>query len=122
MKMNMKIGKKYLQSVIVTCLLISSSGASAAGEWVSGNVSLLYTDKTAFGNCIVNITGETSLNCPARWFSLGCAGDYMSKQVASLNYDTAQMAFVMDLPVNLWIDDSMKYNGYCVATGVYIGK
>ena len=122
MKMNMKIGKKYLQSVIVTCLLISSSGASAAGDWVSGNVSLLYTDKTDFGKCIVNITGETSLNCPQAWYSLGCAGDYISKPEASRNFDIVQMAFVMDLSVNLWLDDSMKYNGYCVATGVYVGK
>jgi hypothetical protein len=122
MKMKMNIGKKYLQSVMVTCLLISGSGASAAGEWVSGNVSYIYTDSALFGNCMVHITGETSLSCPQGWFSLGCAGDYMSKQVASRNYDMAQMAFVMETPINLWVQDSLKYNGYCVATGIYVGK
>ena len=122
MKMNMKIGKKYLQSVIVTCLLISSSGASAAGEWVTGTVGYIMTDSVMYGNCIVYTTGTTNLNCPQAWYSLGCAGDYISKPEASRNLDIVQMAFVMDLSVNLWLDDSLEYNGYCVATGVYVGK
>ena len=120
--MKMNIGKKYLQSVILTCLLIISSGASAAAEWVSGKVLYLYTDSSLYGGCMVNIESETSLSCPQRWFSMGCAGDFLSKQEASKNYDMAKMAFVMDIPVNVWVNDSLKYNGYCVATGVYLGR
>ena len=120
--MKMNIGKKYLQSVIVTCLLISSSGASAAGEWVDGTVIQLMTNPVYYGKCIVKTTGTNNINCRQSWYSLGCAGDVVSKQLAFQNYDMVQMAFVMELPVRLLIDDSVTYNGYCLATGVRFAK
>jgi hypothetical protein len=122
MKMKMKIGKKYLQSVIVTCLLISSSGASAAEEWVSGIIDRLMTNPVNYGQCIVRTTGTNNINCRQGWYSLGCTGDVVSKQVASKNFDIVQMAYVMGVPVKLLVDDSVTYNGYCLATGVLLGK
>ena len=122
MKMKMNIGKKYLQSVIVTCLLISSSGASATGEWVNGTITKLMTNPVAYGQCIVKTTGTNNIDCRQGWYSLGCSGDVVSKQVASKNFDIVQMAFVMELPVLLRIDDSVTYNGYCLATGVRVAK
>ena len=120
--MKMKIGKKYLQSVIVTCLLISSSGASAAEEWVNGIVDRLMTNPVNYGQCIVRTTGTNNINCRQGWYSLGCTGDVVSKQVASKNFDIVQMAFAMELPIYLRIDDAIKYNGYCLATGVRFAK
>lgn len=88
--------------------------ASTTGNW-GGCFSKISLPASAFTNA--NLSG-----CEANFISFGCipgdASDRISKSDAARNYSNAQMAYVIQHPVNMLIDDSINYNGYCTAIRV----
>ena len=88
--------------------------ASTTGGW-GGCFSKVSIPASAFNNA--NLSG-----CEANFISFGCvpgdASDRISKSDAARNYSNAQMAYVIQHPVNLLVDDTINFNGYCTATRV----
>ena len=73
-----------------------------------------------YGGCMVftSATFPATLNCPANWISFGCDGTFAAKDAASLMYDQAQLAWATKRWASIFIDDSKKINGYCVANRI----
>ncbi len=70
----------------------------------------------SFGGCMVRLSvapADTGLNCPDRWVTFGCNGDFGSKADAQRMFDSAQMAFAMGRQVRVWVDDERKIGSFC---------
>lgn len=70
--------------------------------------------KLEYNNATVNPADELA-GCANFWTSLGCAGDFHSKGFAQNMVSTAQLSLVAGNRIGVYIDDTKKYNGYCVA-------
>ena len=115
------MNKKHLQGIMAGCLLLSCSGAFAAEEWGEGTVQNIFTDTTNYGRCMIMVPEYSStISCPSQWVSLGCAGDYHSKEDARRMWDVVQMAAALEQPIGFTVVDTEKYNGYCVVKNVGI--
>ena len=72
-----------------------------------------------FGGCMAALAESPStsgLNCPAgRWVTFSCTGEHTDKSSAMRMFDAAQLAFVTERPIRIWVDDTRKHGGHCFA-------
>lgn len=110
-------GKLKLISTVF--LLSLSSSVFAATSYVETRVDkLLIGEPTLFGGCMAqmeNRIDSTGLNCPGKWVSFSCSGDFHTKDLAYKLYDAAQMSLALGNLMRVYVDDTKKHNGYCVA-------
>jgi hypothetical protein len=117
------MNKKYLQGIMVAYLLISCSGAFAAGEWLTGKISMTLSDSNNYGKCMIRSPSFAPvIDCLGEWVSLSCSGDFNSKEDARRMWDSAQLAVALDLNVELYLVDTEKQNGYCVVKRLDVVK
>lgn len=108
---------KYFTIVSLLSLSIIAPSVNAAPEWVSGKLSQLLNHETFFGHCMVYSASFTPSNgCPAGWVSLDCAGNHLEKSVAGRMWDSVQLAYALDKSVDIYLDDSRRNNGHCIAS------
>jgi len=114
---------QYIRGVLAGCLLIGSSGTFADSEVVSGKILNTLSESSVYGKCMVySESFNPRIACPAGWVSLDCSGDFNSKEDSRRMWDSAQLAYAMDLTVEVTLVDTQKHNGYCVAKRLNVTK
>ena len=109
----MKIEK--IKALTATAMLGWSTASFAGIEGVTGLIERTLSDTTYYGNCMILLPySEPALNCPRGWVSLDCKGSFNAKDSTRILWDSAQLAYAMDLPVLAVITDDKKHNGHCV--------
>ena len=84
---------------------------STDGKWGGCAVRLANTVQSS----ITSVTSGGSVSCAGNLLSLDCVGNQISKSAAQNLFSTAQLAYVTEGTVDLYIDDSVLFNGYCRA-------
>jgi hypothetical protein len=113
---------KFFQSVVLSAVLVP--GAAYAGFGLLERVQVertLLADEGRYGGCMALLDRQIStagVDCPSRWVSFSCSGDFNARDVALRMFDAAQMSLALDLPVNIVVDDERKHNGYCYANRI----
>lgn len=104
---------------IIVLLAVFSLPTFAAKAWVrDAKIERTLIEDGVFGDCMIALDktiASAGLDCPSKFVSLSCDGTYVAKISAQRMFDAALMAFALDKPVNVRIDDGLKHNGYCVA-------
>lgn len=110
----------------ITCLTASMLLATLASTTVWATQDYIYNakvtrvliDNTNYGGCMAAVTVDPASRLPSCgqwWVSFACVGG--SDPVNSYRMlDQAQMALALNKTVSLFVNDAVKYNGYCVAT------
>lgn len=103
-------------------LAVSSASTFAAIEPVTAKVKrLLLHNDGSFGNCMVLLTTgpETVLpDCRADWVSFSCDGTHLAKDIAARLLEQAQISFLLDRELKIYVDDTIRHNNFCVAVRV----
>ena len=104
-------------AIALLALSVISPHLTAAPEWVSGTVERLLLHNELYGKCMILVRSSLPSNgCPGVWISLDCEGNHLSKQDAGRMWDSVQLAYALDKTLDIYLDDSRKNNGYCVAS------
>ncbi len=115
-----KTGQRLLALTAALALAMPLT-ASAATEAMTANVTgtLAAADESR-GGCAVELTANPSdagLDCPdTNWVTFDCTGD--SKPSAMRMFDSAQLAFVAEHRVRIWVTDESKADTFCVVTRI----
>lgn len=77
----------------------------------------------AFGGCMAALDvapSESGLDCRAgsKWVTFSCTGEHAARSAALRMFDSAQLAFVMERRVRVWVDDTRKHNGFCFVSRI----
>lgn len=124
-------GGIIMRLTLVLSVVLSTAAwfnTANAGTGIVGNTQiqrLLSTDGK-WGGCavrlaqpvqssITSITSGGSVSCPGNLLSLDCVGNQITKSAAQNLFASAQLAYVTGGTVDLYIDDSVLFNGYCRA-------
>ena len=111
----------------VVFLVVSVSAGADIGK-VDGKVVRVLTDDSMFGQCMVLLTvapSDLGLNCgTSKFVSLGCDGANGPKSAAAAKFGSAQLAFVTQQSVRVFVDDdpAKKIDGYCYGQRVDVFK
>jgi hypothetical protein len=117
--MNNNVVKLLLTGVFLT----SGSGVFAADEWITGKIDRTLSDTANYGKCMIRFPNYQFSNaCAAEWVSMDCGGNFNSKEDARRMWDSAQMAYALDLNVIVQVPDTNTVNGYCVAVRLDVAK
>ena len=105
---------------IAVLVMLASPVANATSAFVSGKVlRILVADEGRYGGCMAKLNttiAATLPNCPGRWVTFSCSGDFTTKDVAFRMLDMAQMAKALDKTLIVQVDDTKKHNGFCYAS------
>ena len=76
-----------------------------------------------FGGCMAALDvapSDSGLDCPvgSKWVTFSCTGEHATVTEALRMYDSAQLAFVTERRVRVWVDDTRKHNGHCFVTRI----
>ena len=105
---------------------LSAPGVAATASVEARVTRTLATSETddegnvKFGGCMVELdttlaTQAPNLSCPGRWVTLSCSGDFATRSNAMRMLDSAQLAFVSNRRLRLYVNDELKHNGRCFA-------
>ena len=116
---------KYLtiSALLLAAAWASSALADTASVQEAAVERTLVADQGRFGSCMALLDKELAdygLNCPSRWVSFSCSGEFASKDVAYRMFDSAQLAFALGHQVTVRVDDTKKHDGYCYAYMIYV--
>jgi hypothetical protein len=107
---------------LTTALLLASCAMPSLANiaWVKdATIERTMIEEGMFGGCMIKLDKsiiDAGLSCPAAsWVSLDCDGIYSSVAGSQRLFDSGQMAFALNMKVNVRVDDSKMHNGYCVA-------
>lgn len=103
-------------------VLASNIGYADTGV-VQGTVSQVLIDDSLFGGCVVALSSDINTElpaCSAGWVTLDClvAFPESSKSIAQNKLSMIQLAMATGKQVRVYVTDSRKANGYCLATRV----
>lgn len=108
-----------MNKLIIILIFIIPSISNAGSAWIKeAKVTQTLIMDENYGDCMIHLDiniSEVGLDCPGKWVSLSCSGDFNTKATASRMYDLALMTGAMGKKVTLRVTDSKKHNGYCVA-------
>lgn len=76
----------------------------------------------AYGGCYAVLSQAVGGTCAGKTVSFDCDGKFNTNGAGNRHYSTALLAFSLNKPLSLVVDDAKKYNGYCVATRVSLAK
>lgn len=112
--------------VLGLSLMMISLTSSSAGFWHhAGVVTRTLTEGPNYGGCMIKVSKLLPVQCSVdgkrtNWISLDCQGTYYSD--GPRKYATALAAMTTNLRVSLWIDDTKKHTGHCVARRMDVYK
>ena len=113
-----------MRSLLTLLLLALSAVATAQQVRMETTITSVFVDPVRHGNCGVlvgeRIRDATGLDCNGTMVSFSCDGRFHGKDVAYRMLDLAQMAFALEYPVEIEIDDTRKAAGACVATRITV--
>ena len=108
--------------IVVAVGLLLAAPVTATATTLSFDARIMRTLTSTdekFGGCMVllnvSLSGE-GLDCTAsrNWVTFSCTGEHVSKSSALRMFDSAQMAFMTDRKVRVWVNDNLEHNGYCL--------
>ncbi len=108
---------------LAVCLPLLSATAVADRATIVANPVRILVSENTFGGCMVQLSvdPQTMLpNCGSAWVTMSCDGTFMPKDVSDRLLEQAQMAFVLGKGLSVFVDDSRRHNGYCLAYRVDI--
>ena len=111
----MKISTVFTLAALMA-LAMPGSATTVAVE--ANVVRTLVADQERFGGCMAKLDkplASLGLDCPGAWVSFSCTGTFTPKDIAYRMFDSAQMAFALEKPVMVQVDDTRKHNGNCYA-------
>jgi len=108
------MNKKSKQLTLTALLFLGLSMTTQAAEfWVTGTIVRTLSDGTNYGGCMISLSTTVNNGCPAGgWVSLDCNGGY--SRAGERSYASALMAFSLKKSVSVLVDNTQKYNGFCV--------
>jgi len=110
--------KSIAISILLTILSLSTI-IKAADASVTATVNrILFHTPPTFGACMIQIEADlisnSGINCPDRWLSLSCSGDFNTKDIAYKMLDFANQSLLLGNDMRIYFTDTKKHNGYCV--------
>jgi hypothetical protein len=115
---------KLIPFVLLAALAWAGAGKATTASVRDAEIErTLVTDQGRYGSCMALLNKELAdygLNCPSRWVSFSCSGEFASKDVAYRMFDSAQLAFALGHRVTVRVDDTKKHDGYCYADMIYV--
>ena len=115
-------GKRLHRTLGLLALAAPLALPSATTTMVEAKVTrLLAAGDGLFGGCMAMLDadlGAAGLNCSTRWVAFGCGGEFGAKADAQRLFDLTQLAFVLKRKTLVWVDDTRKIRGHCVAVRV----
>jgi hypothetical protein len=110
--------KNFVISVVIL-LMGFPHAASAAISATSGTVEELLSSDSLFGECMARVQGyRPPSDCSPVWVSVDCAGDFNSKESSRRMFEVFQMALALEKPVDVFVEDTQRHNGWCVVKRV----
>ena len=129
--------------VVFACCFASAQSYGAEGRLRGAKVTELFSESrtdpdtgaTRYSGCLVALdTSAVNIDASCTNFvTLACEGLGMvpagelpasladfQKAAAQRSYSNAQLAYVANKPVDLWIMGDVKSNGYCLAAYVWL--
>ncbi len=109
---------KKIAASFAVCAAMLASVASADTVSVSAKVKKILASETNFGGCMVELTVSPQNQlpaCNANWVTLSCDGTHVPQTTARRLLDQAQISYALDKVMTVFIDDSRRINGYCLA-------
>jgi hypothetical protein len=98
--------------------LLAIAGSSVADTAsYRGKVTRMLSSESDFGGCMIatDVNPKDSLPaCKNTWVTLSCDGGHLPKDVSRRLLDQAQIAYALNKPVVIFIDDARRNNGYCL--------
>lgn len=111
------MNKKIKQMTLTALLLGVSMTAQASQFWVTGTITRTLSDGMNYGGCMILLSTAVNNGCPANGYvSLDCNGGF--HRAGERNYASALMAFSLNKTVSVLVENTQKYNGYCVASRI----
>lgn len=115
--------------MVLIGLMASTMAGAANFQTVESPLLMVATHSQAegdglkFGGCYAKLNPNTiTLNgCDDNFVSFGCDGmGGFAKSQGSAGYSTAQLAFVMNKSIKMYVTDSRIVNGTCQALNVRV--
>lgn len=104
---------------VIALLLLGTFATALHADVVSMTTRITRTMVLAddrWGGCAAQLSvspaDEGLPNC-GKWVTFSCTGNHTSKSRALVMFDQAQMAFVLDRRVRVFVDDAKTHNGMC---------
>ena len=95
---------------------------NAATDMVETQVERVMAESNGgFGGCMARLATSPStagLDCASKWVTFSCTGVHTSKSNAVRLYEAAQLAFVTNRTVRVWVDDTRKHGVNCFASRI----
>ncbi len=110
--------KKRLAAALLLAPALATADVARLEAYVTRTQ---ISDAGRWGGCMAMLdreVAETGLDCPLRWVSFSCTGDFTSQNTAYRMMETAQIAQLSNQFVSLYVDDSKKHNGICYANRI----
>ena len=103
--------------IVILAIFGMISLTNAATETIQGAqvVEILRVSGSTYGGCMakLNKSAQTA-NCGTSWVSFGCSGEFISKGAAESYLNLATAAQVTNGTLRVVINDSQRYNGFCM--------
>jgi hypothetical protein len=98
-------------------LFLFASSASATVFTKTGTIMRVMSSADKYAGCMVLLDTTIANGCPySGWVSLDCNADLIGPDTGKRNYASALLAFTSGMTVTLFIDNSLKADGFCAAT------
>ena len=116
--------KKIFSICFVIGLALLSSHAIAETFWKTGKIKSTWSDNAAYSGCMIMLDVTIDNSCPANGFvSLDCMGQvYDNAENSKRLFADAMAAMHADKTVSVYVDNTKKVNGYCVARVIRVFK
>jgi hypothetical protein len=114
MKTTMKIKLVSALSLVLISMPVLSAEFS-----VSGKITRTLSSGNQFGGCMVQLSVPINNGCPASgWVSLDCNGGFFPGGNGDRSYTSALAAFSLHKTVTVRVDNTKKYDTFCVASRI----
>ncbi len=120
---------KNTGTLLLALLLISAPSISSAQQaWVLGGKIVATLADSAYGGCMVLLDVPIAqadgklASCPSRWVSLDCDLLHHTQAQNNAMWTSALVAFSLQKPANFFVDERIKFNGYCMARRIDVHR
>lgn len=112
--------KPGLVAALVVVGMFSPMAANAVAITVSNAQVQEVDSDIGNGDCYVVLDKAIGGVCSGTSVSFDCKGKFLKAGEGNRHYSTAMLAFSLNKPVNLWVNDANRYGGMCVADRISI--
>ena len=116
----LRTGRYVLALVLVATTMPLTQATTVS---IEARITRTLAAADGFGGCMAALDvapSDSGLHCPVggKWVTFSCTGEHAAKADALRMFDSAQLAFVTERPVRVWVDDTRKHNGHCFVSRI----